>query len=483
MQVRFLLGPAGSGKTFRCLTEVRHALTASPEGLPLLLVAPKQTTYQLERQFLAYPSIPGYTRLHILSFDRLAYFALDRLGKPAPEMLDEEGRLMVLRGLLARKRDDLKLFRASARLTGFAHQLSLVLRELQSNQLTPESLNDLAQQVQDNESLSYKLQDLATLLSDYLTWLKAHDLLDVDSLLATAAEALQGKESKPQNVESGARPKVDSGKRKAKIVAGQAEFWGDEIHAPRRPQPTSGTPGTTVRIEHLWVDGFADFSEQELELLAGIMPRCEQATITFCLDRLPAKRASWLSNWSVIHRTFEKCQKRFTSLVPGGLTVEILPRHPNKSRFLNNPVLQHLEQHWTNPKPYGSSNGASPQDVSVVSQGSNLEAPEKSLRVVTCLDPEAEVKLAAHEILRYARAGGRYRDVTVLVRTLEGYHQVLQRVFAQYEIPFFLDRRESVSHHPLAELTRSALRTVAFQWPRDDWFAALKTGLVPAEEV
>src|SRR6185437_5490487 len=45
------------------------------------------------------------------------------------------------------------------------------------------------------------------------------------------------------------------------------------------------------------------------------------------------------------------------------------------------------------------------------------------------------------------------------------------------------DRRESVAHHPLAELTRSAWRTIAFQWAHDDWFAALKTGLVPAEEL
>jgi len=120
VQVRFLLGPAGSGKTFRCLTEMRQALSASPTGQPLLLVAPKQTTYQLERQLLAEPSLPGYTRLHILSFERLADFIFDQLQAPRPEMLDEEGRLMVLRGLLARKRDDLKLFRASARLTGFA---------------------------------------------------------------------------------------------------------------------------------------------------------------------------------------------------------------------------------------------------------------------------------------------------------------------------------------------------------------------------
>ncbi|HWH70248.1 MAG TPA: hypothetical protein VNT26_12750, partial [Candidatus Sulfotelmatobacter sp.] len=171
MHIRFLLGPAGSGKTFRCLTEVRHALSASPEGLPLLLVAPKQTTYQLERQFLAYPSIPGYTRLHILSFERLAHFIFGQLGKPAPAMLEEEGRLMVLRGLLSKKREDLKLFRASARLTGFAHQLSLVLRELQRQELNPQSLQELADQIQDNESLAYKLQDLATLLQDYLHWL------------------------------------------------------------------------------------------------------------------------------------------------------------------------------------------------------------------------------------------------------------------------------------------------------------------------
>src|SRR5205085_176808 len=172
VQVRLLLGPAGSGKTFRCLAEVRAALAESPEGAPLVVVAPKQTTYQLERQLLADDSIPGYTRLHILSFERLAYFIFDRLRKASPEMLDEEGRLMVLRGLLAKKRDKLKLFRASARLTGFAQQLSLVLRELQRNQLTPESLNELAGHVQQVEGLAFKLQDLATLLRDYLEWLK-----------------------------------------------------------------------------------------------------------------------------------------------------------------------------------------------------------------------------------------------------------------------------------------------------------------------
>ena len=61
---------------------------------------------------------------------------------------------------------------------------------------------------------------------------------------------------------------------------------------------------------------------------------------------------------------------------------------------------------------------------------------------------------AAREILRHVRAGGRFRDVAVLARQLEPYQDVFRRVFTRYEIPFFLDRREPIAHHPLAELTR-----------------------------
>jgi ATP-dependent helicase/nuclease subunit B len=69
-----------------------------------------------------------------------------------------------------------------------------------------------------------------------------------------------------------------------------------------------------------------------------------------------------------------------------------------------------------------------------------------------------------------------------LLRQLDGHHDALRRVFTRYGIPFFLDRREPVAHHPLAELTRCALRTAAFDWRQEDWFGALKTGLSGADE-
>jgi len=412
--MRFILGPAGSGKTFRCLEEIHRAL-ADTDGSPLLLIAPKQTTYQLERQLLADSTLRGYTRLRILSFDRLAKFIFEQLQKPPPRLLDEEGRLMVLRSLLAKKRDELRLFRASARLTGFAQQLSQVLRELQRHQLTPESLSQLAESVQSVEGLSAKLHDLATLLRDYLGWLQSHRLQDADYLLDIATQNLR------------------------------------ESHPP-------------LGLGEVWVDGFTEMSPQELDLLAELLPEAAKATMTFCLDRIPKEKVSWLSNWSAVRNIFDKCKQRFAALPDCEIHTELLPRRMDKGRFVDNPVLFHLESHWAAPAPFA-------------------EKPlEKNLRVAACANPEMEATLAAREILRFVRAGGRYREITVLARNLQTYHEPLANVFARYDIPFFLDRRESVSHHPLAELARNALRTVARSWTRDDWFAALKTGLVPAAE-
>src|SRR5688572_28362378 len=183
MQVRFLLGAAGSGKTFRCLAGIRQELLARPDGPPLLLLAPKQATFQLERQLLSLPDLHGYTRLQILSFDRLAQHILSELGTNLPERLDDQGRVMVLRALLSQHRSRLRVFHATARLPGFATRLSLLLRELQHEQISPNQLLALAERVAEPGQLRDKLHDFALLLRGYLDWLEPRGLLDAEDLL------------------------------------------------------------------------------------------------------------------------------------------------------------------------------------------------------------------------------------------------------------------------------------------------------------
>ncbi|HEV2434586.1 MAG TPA: hypothetical protein VG077_01175, partial [Verrucomicrobiae bacterium] len=185
---RFLLGPAGSGKTFRCLAEIRAALRenaggppAAPkhcEDGPLILLVPKQATFQLERQLLANRELAGYTRLHIFSFDRLARFVLEKLSAALPDQLNDEGRVMVLRALLLRHEKELKLFRQSCRRPGFAQQLSQLLGELQQHQCTPAKLKALAGYFAEDRELQDKLHDLALLGDAYARWLAGHELQD-----------------------------------------------------------------------------------------------------------------------------------------------------------------------------------------------------------------------------------------------------------------------------------------------------------------
>jgi ATP-dependent helicase/nuclease subunit B len=432
VQARFLLGPAGSGKTFRCLAEVRAALTNSPDGDPLVFLAPKQATFQLERQLLAEPSLNGYTRLHIFSFERLAQFVFEKLNVAPPKLLNDEGRVMILRALLRRHENELRLFRQSARRPGFAQQLNLLLGELQQHQFTPAKLRALARRENFHRELRAKLLDLALLLEKYADWLRAHELQDGNHLLDFGAAALR-----------------------------------DNFRFPL----------STFRFSGLWLDGFAEMTPQELDLLAAVIPFCEHATLAFCLDQSGASenQNSWLSIWNAVSQSYQQCRQRVEHLPDAKIEVEFLPRNSEKNRFAKNPVLRELEICWQ------SRTGILPVCVgeadTMLALARSSDRLEAYPALTACANPEAEAVFAAREILKFVRAGNRFRDCAVLVRNLAGYHKPLAREFRRYSIPFFLDRPESVSHHPLAELTRSALRTVAGDWQNyDDWFAALKAG-------
>ena len=406
----------------------------SPEGPPLVLLAPKQATFQLERQLLADGALQGYTRLNIFSFERLARFVLDARGIPMPSgLLAEEGRVMVLRALLMRHEGELKLFRPSARRPGFAQQLSQLLGELQQHQFTPAKLRSLSARTDLRRELQDKLHDLALLLDTYTHWLAEHELQDGNRLLDAA-------------------PKLN-------CVPAHLE--------------ASPLLAISTRSISLWLDGFAEMTPQELDLLAAVVPFCGRATLAFCLENEPAAETSWLSIWSSIGKIFQQCRQRLATIC------RIAKSASKFSSAIRTKTVSPEIRRCRNWKRAGKAAPASRLPKTAQMQTST----PRSIRLAACANPEAEAVFAAREILRFVRARpDRFRDAAVLVRNLDGYHKPLARAFRRYGIPFFLDRRESVAHHPLAELTRSALRTVAFDWPHDDWFAALKAGFSPVDE-
>jgi ATP-dependent helicase/nuclease subunit B len=409
VQISFLLGPAGSGKTFRCLQEIREELIARPEGAPLILLAPKQATFQLERQLLQSSELSGYSRLFIFSFERLAEFVFESFRRPIPNLLSEQGRVMVLRAILHQTHSDLNIFGRSARRLGFAQELSDQLREFQQAGSTPETLRKMADEI--SGGLRDKLRDITLIFERYRAWLQRNCLEDADSLLTLAAELLE-------------------------------------------------TAKIPLKIGGVWLDGFAQMTPQERSLLGALVRNTEKAVLAFCVESSTPPRNSY-SQWFLISQSFARCRADLEARFGlGSVSTIRLERDYDHNRFALSKPLADLEQFW-------SGTAVSEAD------------PSAALKIVSCTNIESEATFCAREIIRFVRAGGRYREVGVLARSFENdYPHIFRRIFRKYGIPFFFDHREAVAHHPLAELTRSALRLGVFNWKHSDLFNALKSGLL-----
>lgn len=109
-----------------------------------------------------------------------------------------------------------------------------------------------------------------------------------------------------------------------------------------------------------------------------------------------------------------------------------------------------------------------------------------SVRLVNADSPYAEVEFAAGEIVRLAREDGlRWREITVAARTMEDYGDLIETIFARYNIPVFLGQMEDILQKPVLTLITAGMDAASGGYEYDDLFRYLKTGLagVSLEEV
>ena len=142
----------------------------------------KQATFQLERQLLGEPGLAGYTRLRILSFERLAESVLERLREPKPRLLSEEGRAMVLAraaGPSPGRFENLPRQARDGRLCGAIEPRVARIATARDGAGT---LAALAAGMELTEPLRRKLADLALLQRDFEEWIVKHNIRDAGCL-------------------------------------------------------------------------------------------------------------------------------------------------------------------------------------------------------------------------------------------------------------------------------------------------------------
>ena len=88
--------------------------------------------------------------------------------------------------------------------------------------------------------------------------------------------------------------------------------------------------------------------------------------------------------------------------------------------------------------------------------------PTSAVTLFEGRDEEEEMRYIAANIVRHVfEEGVRYRAISVMLPDLDGYAPVLSRVFSEYDIPFYLDKRYSLAEHPVSAFLEGFLNCAA----------------------
>ncbi|MBN2137766.1 MAG: exodeoxyribonuclease V subunit gamma [Sedimentisphaerales bacterium] len=416
MAVQFILGRSGTGKTSYCVNAVVDALN-EPGEQPLILLVPEQATYQAERAILGDDRIAGYSRLCVLSFDRLGFLLSGR--NMAGPGISRIGRQMVIHRILRRRKDDLKLFGSAAERPGLARHMAETIAELHEYAKTPDDIDRLLSQLEKSDSANLaglKFADVGLVLREYLGFIEGK-FIDPDVQLARACRAVA-----------------------------DAPF---------------------VKGARMWVDGFAGFTMSELAILAELLKTAKDSTIALCLDAAGIKQANPDIDSIDLAGLFYPTERTYAGLIEMINQTKLELAEPvvleKAVRFSACPQLAHIERSASEDAPAKIPAGENIRIVSAPNERSEVRfVAEQILRLVR-------------------EKGYRYRDIAVIASDIELYRHYVEAYFTDYNLPFFLDKRRPLNEHPVIALICSALQAAIGGFSGSDVFAYLKSDLVPID--
>ncbi len=416
-----MIGEAGTGKSRRCFDEIGGELRASPDGPPLVLLVPEQMTQAADRVFAA--EVGGTVRAQSFSFRRLAFRVMQEVGGAARIHIDDTGIKMLLYKIARRRQKELRAFRRLAGGQGWIDAVQEWLAECKRYRVDSKTLRTFAEK-EDGEGGLHILKD---------------KLSDLSMLFADLENELSGKY-------------VDS--------EDYLSMLADMI-----PQ------STYIKNARIWVDGFHGFTPSELNVLQRLFRHAAEVTVTLCLDRdydeweEPDELHLFHPTASTLLQLKRAAQEEYAEV----RETVLLAHEADEWRHKDNPQLAALIHGFVQRETGEAVKGRA------LPVGGAVPAA----KLCAAAHPRAETEAAAREIVRLAAEEGyRWRDVAVFVRDWERYADVLSSVFADYGIPYFLDQKRAVLHHPLCELIRSALEVVQSRWSYDSVFRCVKTDLL-----
>ena len=159
MSLQFITGACGSGKsTYLCRSICQEAKKHIDKNY--IILVPDQFTLETQKNMVEFSGGQGILNIDVLSFHRLAYRVLEEMPVHRRTVLEDMGKMMLLRKVFAEEKKNLVYFKRGLNKPGFLDECKSFFCELMQYAITEEDFSDLFGQFEKESLMSYKMQDL-----------------------------------------------------------------------------------------------------------------------------------------------------------------------------------------------------------------------------------------------------------------------------------------------------------------------------------
>lgn len=195
MSLQFIMGGSGSGKS----TYLYHMISreaAEHRDRNYIILVPDQFTLETQKTMVEMSGKSGILNVDVLSFHRLAYRVFEEVPALRKTVLEDMGKMMLLRKVLSEQKKNLKYFKRGLYKPGFLDECKSFLCELMQYAIGEEDFDCMEEALGGEGLMAWKLQDLRLIYRTMKekmgdTYMMAEELVSQLSSVAASIPMLQ----------------------------------------------------------------------------------------------------------------------------------------------------------------------------------------------------------------------------------------------------------------------------------------------------
>ena len=163
---QLIIGASGCGKS-RYLTEKLIAASVNDREGSYIVAVPEQFTMETQKNIVFNHPDHGVMNIDIVSFERLAYRIFEEQNVTLKPVLDDCGKLLILRKVIEENKDRLEIYSKNVNKVGFVVNMKSLISELLQYDISVEKLDELLEKCGNKKILGAKLKDISIIYTEF----------------------------------------------------------------------------------------------------------------------------------------------------------------------------------------------------------------------------------------------------------------------------------------------------------------------------